>query len=62
MPIPYGRQSIDDERTDEVIVSTFPGDKGSSWLRGDLVERLRKDTGLPVEHVVVEPVTAEAPA
>jgi hypothetical protein len=56
-PDPYtaARQSIEDERTDELIVSTFPGDKGSSWLRGDLVERLRKDTGLPVTHVVDEP-------
>lgn len=63
-PDPYtaALHSIEDERTDEVIVSTFPGDKGSSWLRGDLVERLRKDTGLPVEHVVVEPVPVEAPA
>jgi hypothetical protein len=63
-PDPYtaARQSIEDERTDELIVSTFPGDKGSSWLRGDLVERLRKDTGLPVEHVVVEPAAAQVPA
>jgi hypothetical protein len=63
-PDPYtaARQSIEDERTDELIVSTFPGDKGSSWLRGDLVERLRKDTALPVEHVVVEPAAAQVPA
>jgi hypothetical protein len=40
-----------DERVDEIIVSTFPGTKLSSWLRGNLVERLRKDTGVPVEHV-----------
>jgi hypothetical protein len=26
----------------------------SSWLRGDLINRLRKGTGLPVEHVEVE--------
>jgi hypothetical protein len=38
-------------------VSTFPGEKRSSWLRGDLVERLRKHTGLPVEHVEVAPET-----
>jgi hypothetical protein len=36
---------------DEIIVSTFPGER-SGWLRRDLVQRLRKDTGLPVEHVV----------
>ena len=63
-PDPYtaARQAIEDERVDELIVSTFPGDKGSSWLRGDLIGRLRKDTGLPVEHVVVDPAAAEVPA
>jgi hypothetical protein len=52
-PDPYtaARHAINDERVDEIIVSTFPGEK-SGWLRRDLVERLRKDTGLPVEHVV----------
>ena len=47
--------AVRDERTDEIIVSTFPGEDTSSWLRGDLVGRLRKDTALPVEHVVVTP-------
>jgi len=63
-PDPYtaARQAIEDERVDELIVSTFPGDKGSSWLRGDLLERLRKDTGLPVEHVGVDPAGTEVPA
>jgi hypothetical protein len=52
-PDPYtaARQAVHDERIDEIIVSTFPGEK-SGWLRRDLVERLRKDTGLPVEHVI----------
>jgi hypothetical protein len=51
-PDPYtaARQVVNDERVDEIIVSTFPGER-SGWLRRDLVERLRKDTGLPVEHV-----------
>jgi hypothetical protein len=41
-----------DERVDEIIVSTFPGDR-SRWLRrGDLIERLRRETQLPVDHVV----------
>jgi hypothetical protein len=45
--------AVRDERVDEIIVSTFPQQR-SGWLRRDLVERLRNDTGLPVEHVVVE--------
>jgi hypothetical protein len=40
-----------DERVDEIIVSTFPGQR-SGWLRRDLVGRLRQETKLPVEHVV----------
>jgi hypothetical protein len=52
-PDPYtaAQHAVHDERIDEIIVSTFPGEK-SGWLRRDLVERLRKDTNLPVEHVV----------
>jgi hypothetical protein len=52
-PDPYtaAQHAVHDERVDEIIVSTFPGEK-SGWLRRDLVQRLRKDTGLPVEHVV----------
>lgn len=42
-----------DERIDEIIVSTFPQAR-SGWLRRDLIERLRTETGLPVEHVVAE--------
>jgi phosphopantetheine adenylyltransferase len=54
-PFTAAVQAVQDERIDEIIVSTFPGEKTSSWLRGDLVNRLRKETGLPVEHVEVEP-------
>jgi hypothetical protein len=59
-PDPYAAamHAVRDERVDEIIVSTFPGARLSSWLRGDLVERLRKDTGLTVEHVEVEPEAA----
>jgi len=53
-PFTAAVQAVQDERVDEIIVSTFPGQKTSSWLRGDLVNRLRKETGLPVEHVEVE--------
>jgi hypothetical protein len=53
-PFTAAAQAVQDERVDEIIVSTFPGEKTSSWLRGDLVNRLRKHTRLPVEHVEVE--------
>ena len=60
-PDPYtaAMHVVNDERVDEIIVSTFPGEK-SGWLRRDLVERLRKDTGLPVDHVVSGAVAAGA--
>jgi hypothetical protein len=60
-PFTAAMQAIRDERTDELIVSTFPGER-SGWLRRDLVERLRGETGLPVEHVVSEPETSEVKA
>ena len=54
-PDPYAAvlQTIEDERVDELIVSTFPGER-SGWLRRDLLERLRRDTKLPIEHVEVD--------
>jgi hypothetical protein len=63
-PDPYtaAMHAVRDERVDEIIVSTFPGAQMSSWLRGDLVARLQKDTGVPVEHVEVEPEQMEAVA
>ncbi len=63
-PDPYAAamHAVRDERVDEVIVSTFPEQKGSSWLRRDLVARLRRETRLPVEHVVVQPAEAKAVA
>jgi hypothetical protein len=61
-PDPYAAvmQTIGDERVDEIIVSTFPGAR-SGWLRRDLLQRLRDDAKLPLEHVEVDapvPVTA----
>jgi len=53
-PFTAAMQAVQDERIDEIIVSTFAGENTSSWLRGDLVNRLRKGTGLPVDHVEVE--------
>jgi hypothetical protein len=61
-PDPYtaAMQAVEDERIDEIIVSTFKPAE-SSWLRRDLVQRLHHDAKLPVEHVVIsaEEVGAE---
>ena len=59
-PFSAAMEAITDERVDEIIVSTFEP-LSSGWLRGDVVERLSKETGLPVEHVVVERTFAEVP-
>jgi len=53
-PFTAAMQAVQDERIDEIIVSTFPGEKRSTWLRGDIVNRLAKQRGLPVMHVEVE--------
>jgi len=52
-PFVAAMEAVEDDRTDEIIVSTFPGER-SGWLRRDLVGRLRAHTGLPIQHVVVE--------
>jgi hypothetical protein len=46
-------QTMEDERVDELIISTFP-DARSGWLRRNLLERLRDETKLPIEHVTVD--------
>jgi hypothetical protein len=38
---------------DEIIVGTKPVES-SSWVKRDLVERLEEETGVPVEHVIVD--------
>jgi hypothetical protein len=53
-------QTLEDERVNEIIVSTFPGAR-SGWLRRDLLGRLRADTKLPIDHVEVD-VPAEVNA
>jgi hypothetical protein len=37
-------------RVDDVVISTLPATR-SGWMRADLVERVRKASGKPVEHV-----------
>jgi hypothetical protein len=43
---------------DEIVISTHPATR-SGWLRSDLVERVRRSTATPVEHVVVDLERAE---
>jgi len=58
-PFSAAMEAIREERVDEIIVSTF-GPERSGWLRRDLIERLRGETRLPVEHVVAGRVGATA--
>lgn len=55
-PDPYtaAMHAIEDERVDEVIVSTFEPAR-SPWMRRNLVQRLHNDAKVPVEHVVIAP-------
>jgi len=54
-PDPYTAvmHAVDDERVNEIMISTFAGER-SGWLRRDLVSRVQKDTELPVEHIQTE--------
>ena len=45
--------AIEEFGADEIIVSTHPETR-SGWLRKGLVDRIRDEIGLPVEHVVVD--------
>jgi len=46
---------------DEIIISTLPSQK-SRWMRGDLIGKVRKASGRPVEHVVFDPAADREPA
>jgi hypothetical protein len=50
-PFEAAMEAMREERIDEIIVSTF-GPEKSGWLRRDLVERLRSEANVPVEHVM----------
>jgi hypothetical protein len=59
-PDPYAAamDALPEDGFDEIVVSTHPETR-SGWLRQGLPDRLAKDSGLPVEHVVVD-LEAEA--
>lgn len=59
-PFTAAMHAVRDERVDSILVSTFPEQRGSSWLKRDLIGRLRNETKMPVEHVVVEPAEVVA--
>ena len=52
-PFNAAMDAVDQHRIDEVIVSTHPS-SSSGWMRRDLPERIEAETGLPVEHIVVD--------
>ncbi len=39
-------------RVDDIVISTF-SETRSGWLRTDLIDRVRRTTGKPVDHVVL---------
>lgn len=46
-------------RVDDIVISTF-AETRSGWLRTDLIERVRRASDKPVEHVVHEDVASSA--
>ena len=59
-PLNAAKDAIAAHGLDEVMISTLPAES-SGWLRRDLPERLREETGLPVDHVVVDLVADGLP-
>jgi hypothetical protein len=56
-PFTAAMHAVRDESVSSILVSTFPEQRGS-WLRRDLIGRLRNEAKVPVEHVVVQPEQA----
>jgi hypothetical protein len=59
-PLNAAKDAIAEHGIDEIIISTLPA-ATSGWLRRDLPERLREETGLPIEHVMVDLVAEGLP-
>jgi hypothetical protein len=60
-PLTSIMNTVDNDPPNEIIISTLPTYK-SRWLRGDLIGRVRRGTGLPVEHVMSDPAGDEPAA
>jgi hypothetical protein len=52
-PLNAAKDAIAEQGIDEIIVSTLPA-QSSGWMKRDLIEALEGETGLPVNHVVVD--------
>jgi hypothetical protein len=58
-PLTSIMNAVQHDPPNEIIISTLPGST-SNWLRGDLIGRVRRATGLPVEHVIGDPEAGAA--
>ena len=60
-PDPYSAtmNALQSFRVDEVIISTLAATR-SGWMRADLIERVRRATPIPVEHIEAESAQAAA--
>jgi hypothetical protein len=52
-PFAATEDGVEYYKADEIIISTHPETR-SGWLRKHLVDRVKTEIGLPVEHVVVD--------
>ena len=52
-PFTTTMDAVREHDPDEIVVSTLPA-TSSGWLRRDLIERIREESALPVEHVVID--------
>src|SRR4051812_39503291 len=52
-PFNAAMDAVREHQPSEIIVSTHPETR-SGWLRKDLVDHLREETGLPVHHVITD--------
>jgi hypothetical protein len=62
-PDPYRAtmNALQSFRVSDIVISTLPSQK-SGWLRAHLPDRIREDSGLPVEHVEVSADQEQVPA